>query len=105
MSEGKRMTVVQAAIYANMTPQYIGYLCRSDKLKATLEPTFDGSETYRYMIEKEDMDTYLAKPRRGARPDGRNRFNLWMTAEELEWLDARSKEDGVELIYERAYSG
>jgi hypothetical protein len=76
------MNIKQFATYAEINEQYARKLILSTKVAATLVQV--KGDVKRWEISKEDADKYIAqKSDVRSRHDGRNKFNLYATLEEL----------------------
>jgi len=98
-----KLSIKDIVFMTGFTPAYIRKLIREGSLIATDEPIEEGSEVKRKMITLESFDAYMAKPRRHARADHRNRYILHANDEEIAVITEAAKANGLNIQLQRAY--
>lgn len=91
------LTINQAARETGLSPMYIRKAVREGKLETELVPVKEGAVTKRHEIKRESFDAWRAAAAiRSHREDGRSRFILYATQEEVDAI--REMVDGVEVV-------
>ena len=79
-----KYTIEETATELSFSTQYIRLLIRQGRLKTTLEPLVEGSLVSHHMVSVEELERYRNEaPRKSRRPDGRNKFIIYLKATEI----------------------
>lgn len=88
--------IKEAAAELGCDQQYVRKLIQKGKLEASLIPLKEGSSTKKYQISAESVAKYReATKTRTNRPDGRNKFVMYLSAAELATFTAFCLEAGI----------
>jgi hypothetical protein len=83
-------TIKTAALELGLSEQYVRHAIRAGKLVTSLEPTGPESNVNRHVISKEALETWrAATSEHSRREDGRSRYILYVTPDELEKIQKR----------------
>lgn len=81
----KTYGIKDAAKYLGVDEQYLRKLVREEKLPTTMVPVKAGSNVMKHQIAEADLDARKANAghKAGGRSDGRNKWTLYATREEM----------------------
>jgi len=80
----KRFDIPAAAVEIGFSVPYVRTLIRTGKIKTTLEPVHEGSNVLKHVIEEDELQRFVKQaPHKSRRQDGRNKYNMYATNEEL----------------------
>jgi hypothetical protein len=102
VSEDKVLTLKQAVAQSELSMIYIRRAINEGKLPATKEQ-IGSTKVYRNVIKVSDFEAWRAsRGTRTRREDGRNKFDLYATPDELEKLANLCKEHNIECPIKRS---
>lgn len=84
-STPKYLNAKQAAAQLHITLDHLKQLTRKGKIKA-IKGLVKGTNIPTWLYDPEDLKAYTPKAGVGHRQDGRNKYNIYLTPEELELL-------------------
>lgn len=93
----KLLNISMASKYLNIGHQFCHKLVVEGKFKGAIKEPIPGSEVERWMIPLEDLDTYKDNRKTVGRDDGRNKFTIYLSPEELTKVTKILKEGGLPL--------
>lgn len=100
----KALPINDAAAYLGMKPQYVRTLIRNGKFKPNKVKISPDSEVWRWEIPVSQLDTYRATAgTRTRRADGRSKFVMYATPDELKAVNKLVADAGLGVLIERAY--
>jgi hypothetical protein len=103
-SQAKALPIKEAANFLGVKPQYVRTLIRNGKFKPTKVAVAEGSEVWRWEIPVEQLESYRANAgTRSRRADGRTKYIMYATPEELEQVNAVAEANEIGVIIQRAY--
>jgi hypothetical protein len=100
---GRIFDLAGAAKEVGLTPFRVRTAIRKGDLKTHLEPVKDGSKTMKHIITEADLLAWRsATSSHTRRADGRNKYNMYMTAAEFEKVTALIADAKLETPIVRA---
>lgn len=93
--------IKEAAKYLGVDEQYLRKLVRDGKLPTTMIPIKTGSNVKKHVIDQNDLDARKANAghKAGGRTDGRNKWTLYASKEEMVKIAKVCEEIGVPLPF------
>ena len=102
-----RLTIIDIAAQLDLSTTYVRTAIRKGQLETELVPLKEGSKTNQHVATPEAVATWRANlnARHTTRADGRNKYTLYATVEELDQLNAWKASAKVEVIIEKPVYG
>lgn len=104
-AQTKEMSIPEAAKYLGIKEQYVRHLIRKGKLPTRHETLNEEGTTWRHMIPVSALDAHKSSGRKTRRADGRSKWAIYATTDEMTKARAALKAAGLDLPIERAYKG
>lgn len=103
MTKEATYTIKSLASALGLSEVYVRRAILEKKLDTSLEPIKEGSEIMRHRITQASVDSWRGSTTsRSRREDGRNKFNLYATQEELAALKTMIEKAGSQVIIQKA---
>lgn len=90
----------EAALYLGCNEMYLRKLVSAGKIASVKAPTKEGSSTLKYLISESALNEWKSAGRKGsARGDGRNKWIVYATKEEIQQVNELCEAIGLPMPF------